>query len=133
MGLVHGLSLAVMAAALALLPLLPLNDFHLQILFTIGVNYLAAAGLNVLVGYAGQKSLGQAGLFAVGAYTAAIASVEWGIGPWLSLLLACGLGAGLSIMAEWALHRMRERGLVSQPQHASKRCRDRIKMGTRAV
>ncbi|PZO00093.1 MAG: ABC transporter ATP-binding protein [Hyphomicrobiales bacterium] len=93
MGLVHGLCLALLAAALALLPTLPLNDFHLQILFTIGVNYLAAAGLNVLVGYAGQKSLGHAGLFAVGAYTAAIASVEWGLSPWLSLLLACGLGA----------------------------------------
>ena len=93
MGLVHGLSLALLAAALALLPTLPLNDFHLQILFTIGVNYLAAAGLNVLVGYAGQKSLGHAGLFAVGAYTAAIASVEWGLSPWLSLLLACGFGA----------------------------------------
>lgn len=93
MGLVHGLSLALLAAALALLPALPLNDFHLQILFTIGVNYLAAAGLNVLVGYAGQKSLGHAGLFAVGAYTAAIASVEWGISPWASLLLACGFGA----------------------------------------
>lgn len=93
MGLVHGLSLALLAAALALLPALPLNDFHLQILFTIGVNHLAAAGLNVLVGYAGQKSLGHAGLFAVGAYTAAIASVEWGISPWASLLLACGFGA----------------------------------------
>ena len=32
------------------------------------VYYLCAAGMNVLVGYAGQKSLGQAGLFAAGAY-----------------------------------------------------------------
>lgn len=93
MALAHALGLAALIAALALLPVLSLNDFHLQILFTIGVNYLAASGLNVLVGYAGQKSLGHAGLFAVGAYTAAIASVEWGINPWLSLLLACGFGA----------------------------------------
>ena len=73
-------------AGLALVPFFGLNDFYLQILFTIGVNYLAAAGLNVLVGYAGQKSLGHAGLFAVGAYTAAIANIEWGLNPWLSLL-----------------------------------------------
>jgi len=91
--LAHGIGLAVLATALALVPLFGLNDFHLQILFTIGVNYLAAAGLNVLVGYAGQKSLGHAGLFAVGAYTAAIANIEWGLSPWLSLLLACGFGA----------------------------------------
>lgn len=89
----HALGLAALIGALALVPFYGLNDFHLQILFTIGINYLAAAGLNVLVGYAGQKSLGHAGLFAVGAYTAALANVEWGINPWLSLLLACGFGA----------------------------------------
>ena len=91
--LAHALGVAALAAALALVPLFGFNDFYLQILFTIGVNYLAAAGLNVLVGYAGQKSLGHAGLFAVGAYTAAIANIEWGLSPWLSLLLACGFGA----------------------------------------
>ena len=89
----HAIGVAALAAALALVPYLSLNDFYLQILFTIGVNYLAAAGLNVLVGYAGQKSLGHAGLFAVGAYTAAIANIEWGINPWLSLVLACVFGA----------------------------------------
>jgi branched-chain amino acid transport system permease protein len=96
--LAHGAGLAALAASLALVPLLPLNDFHLQILFTIGVNYLAAAGLNVLVGYAGQKSLGHAGLFAVGAYTAAIATIEWGLNPWLALLLACGFGAAFGLV-----------------------------------
>ncbi|RXT57594.1 ABC transporter ATP-binding protein [Bosea sp. Tri-44] len=91
--LAHAIGVAVLVAALALVPYLGFNDFYLQILFTIGVNYLAAAGLNVLVGYAGQKSLGHAGLFAVGAYMAAIANIEWGLSPWISLLLACGFGA----------------------------------------
>ncbi|WP_332697040.1 branched-chain amino acid ABC transporter ATP-binding protein/permease [Bosea sp. (in: a-proteobacteria)] len=91
--LAHAIGVAVLVAALALVPYLGFNDFYLQILFTIGVNYLAAAGLNVLVGYAGQKSLGHAGLFAVGAYIAAIANIEWGLSPWLSLVLACGFGA----------------------------------------
>lgn len=97
----HTLGLAAVLAALALVPFAPLNDFYLQILFTIGINYLAAAGLNVLVGYAGQKSLGHAGLFAVGAYTVALANVDYGMGPWLSLLLACGMGGlfGLIIAA----------------------------------
>ncbi len=97
----HNLGLGIFVAALALVPMLPLNDFHLQILFTIGVNYIAAAGLNVLVGYAGQKSLGHAGLFAVGAYTVAIANVDFGINPWFSLGLACILGGlfGLVIAA----------------------------------
>jgi len=85
--------LAAVLGGLAALPSLSLNDFYLQIIFTIGVNYLAAAGLNILVGYAGQKSLGHAGLFAVGAYSAAIANVSLGLGPWLSLVVACVMGA----------------------------------------
>jgi len=97
----HTLGLGAILAGLAAVPFLGINDFYLQILFTIGVNYIAAAGLNVLVGYAGQKSLGHAGLFAVGAYTAAIANVDFGIGPWLSLVIACVMGAlfGLVIAA----------------------------------
>jgi ABC-type branched-subunit amino acid transport system permease subunit len=50
------------------------NDYYLRIFFMMCVYYLCAAGMNVLVGYAGQKSLGQAGLFAAGAYTAALAT-----------------------------------------------------------
>lgn len=97
----HTIGVAGFLALLAAVPFLPINDFHLQILITIGVNYLAAAGLNVLVGFAGQKSLGHAGLFAVGAYTAALANVDFGINPWLCLLLACLAGAvfGLVIAA----------------------------------
>lgn len=97
----HTLGLAAILGALAALPFLGINDFYLQILFTIGVNYIAAAGLNVLVGYAGQKSLGHAGLFAVGAYTAAIASADFGIGAWPSIGLAAITGAvfGLVIAA----------------------------------
>lgn len=97
----HTLGLAAFLVVLALVPVLSFNDFYLQILFTIGVNYIAAAGLNVLVGYAGQKSLGHAGLFAVGAYTVAMANVDFGLNPWLSLGLACVMGAlfGLVIAA----------------------------------
>ena len=95
------LFVACVSAGLLVLPWLGLNDFYLNIIFTIGLNYLAASGLNILVGYTGQKSLGHAGLFAVGAYTAAIANVSFGIEPWFSLLLACltGAAAGFVIAA----------------------------------
>ena len=63
------------------------NDYYLRIFFMMCVYYLCAAGMNVLVGYAGQKSLGQAGLFAAGAYTAALATSAFDLGPWTALLL----------------------------------------------
>jgi len=64
------------------------NDYYLRIGFMMCIYYLCAAGMNVLVGYAGQKSLGQAGLFAAGAYAVALLTTRTEINPWLSLLVA---------------------------------------------
>ncbi len=64
------------------------NDYYLQMICVMGFNYLCAAGTNVLVGYAGQKSLGQAGVFAAGAYAAALVVTRTDLGPWIGLLVA---------------------------------------------
>jgi len=90
----HLLGVVAFAALVGLIPVVTDNGFYLKVLFLIGVNYLAAAGLNVLVGYAGQKSLGHAGLFAVGAYTAALFTAKLGWNPWLAFV-AAGVMAGL--------------------------------------
>lgn len=82
----HTLAFAVAVVAAVLLPLATSNDFHLKILFTAGVYYVAAAGLNVLVGWSGQKSLGHAGLFAAGAYAAALLTAQAGWNAWLALV-----------------------------------------------
>ena len=81
---------AVVAVALALCGVAGAigNDYYLRIGFSMCVYYLCAAGMNVLVGYAGQKSLGQAGLFAAGAYTVALVTSRTALDPWLALVLA---------------------------------------------
>jgi branched-chain amino acid transport system permease protein len=68
------------------------NDYYLRIAFMMCVYYLCGVGMNVLVGYAGQKSLGQAGLFAAGAYSVALLTTKTDIDPWLAL----GLGGLIS-------------------------------------
>lgn len=75
-----------------------LNDFYLLILFNIGVYYIAASGFNILVGQAGQKSLGHAGLFGVGAYTVALLTVNYQVNPWLALLCAAGVSAFFGVL-----------------------------------
>ncbi|WP_295850553.1 branched-chain amino acid ABC transporter ATP-binding protein/permease [uncultured Xylophilus sp.] len=90
----HLVGVAAAVALVAALPLVTDNGFYLKIAFLIAVNYLAAAGLNVLVGYTGQKSLGHAGLFAVGAYTVALLTARAGWNPWLAFV-AAGAMAGL--------------------------------------
>ena len=90
----HLLGLAVAVAAIILLPLATANGFYLKVMFLVGVNYLAAIGMNVLVGWTGQKSLGHAGLFAVGAYTVALLTTRAGWNPWLAFA-ASGVVAGV--------------------------------------
>jgi len=84
----HALVVAAVAGALIAATALFNNDYYLRIVFMMGVYYLCAAGMNILVGYAGQKSLGQAGLFAAGAYAVALLTTRTEFNPWLALVLA---------------------------------------------
>lgn len=84
------------------------NDYYLRIFFMMCIYYLCAVGMNVLVGYAGQKSLGQAGLFAAGAYAAAIFTSRWDFDPWLSLVLAAFVAAACGVLI--ALPSLRVKG-----------------------
>jgi branched-chain amino acid transport system permease protein len=86
-GLKHFLLVAVVVAALATIAGGVANDYYLRIAFMMCVYYLCGSGMNILVGYAGQKSLGQAGLFAAGAYAVALLTIKTQIDPWLALAL----------------------------------------------
>src|SRR5512139_2997393 len=63
------------------------NPYYLQLLTFIGIYTLLTLGLNMLMGYAGQISLGHAAFFGLGAYTSAILSGHWQCSPWLVLPL----------------------------------------------
>jgi branched-chain amino acid transport system permease protein len=63
------------------------------ILNLIGMSIIAVIGLNILLGYTGQISLGQAAFMCVGSYTAAV-MVKYGISFWIALPIS-GLTAGL--------------------------------------
>jgi branched-chain amino acid transport system permease protein len=90
----HLLGLAFVVAVIILLPFSTDNGFYLKVMFLVGVNYLAGSGLNVLVGITGQKSLGHAGLFAVGAYAVALLTTRAGWNPWVAFA-ASGVISGI--------------------------------------
>ena len=95
------LHLALAIIALAALLILPatLKNYGVHLFTTWLVFIIAVMGLNLTVGYAGQKSLGHAAFFGIGAYTVAIA-LHAGISFWVALpmgALICfvvGLGLG---------------------------------------
>jgi branched-chain amino acid transport system permease protein len=102
------LTWSVIAALAAGVPLFVTNEFYLKVVFTASMYYLAAAGMNVLVGWSGQKSLGHAGLFAAGAYTAALLTTRLGLDPWLALAASTLVAALFGIVI--ALPALRVKG-----------------------
>jgi len=56
-----------------------INPYALFVLYNIGINIILAVSLNLINGYTGQFSLGHAGFMAVGAYTAAVITNQFGV------------------------------------------------------
>lgn len=83
-------AIAATAVVTALLPLF-LDRAQLTVYILIGLYGIVATGISLLMGYAGQVSLGQMAFFAVGAYTAAVISkhdLPLQLGPLLGLVSA---------------------------------------------
>lgn len=89
---------AIVSVAVALLLLtLPYwiaNNYYLYIINLMGINSLIIIGLNLLSGYTGQVSMGQAGFYAIGAYVTGLLMINVGVSFWLAAL-AGGIAAGI--------------------------------------
>ena len=70
----------VVIAVILLLPLL-LPNALLTIYIFIGLSTMVVSGLSLLMGFAGQVSLGQAAFYAIGAYTAALLTRDLNVPP----------------------------------------------------
>ncbi len=69
------------------------GSYALSIATFAGINSLIAIGLCILMGYAGQVSLGQAGFYGIGAYVSAILSINFGLPVVLSFFMAAAASA----------------------------------------
>lgn len=94
---------AVGLVALAVFPVLSGNPYYIHLVETIMIYAILLFGLDIVVGYTGQVSLGHAGLFGVGAYTAGVLFIKLGM-PFfvtapLAILVTAGFGAVLALPA----------------------------------
>lgn len=78
---------------IGLLPLFTESNYTLTVGIFSGINSLVAIGLCILMGYAGQVSLGQAGFYGIGAYVSSILSVHYGFPVILGTLSAMVVSA----------------------------------------
>jgi branched-chain amino acid transport system permease protein len=83
---------------LALLPLVLTNRYYLNVMIFIGIHTLLVVGLNLLMGYAGQISLGHAAFFGLGAYTSGILTATYHMSPWPAMVAAVALTALVALV-----------------------------------
>lgn len=81
----RGHALLVFVVLVAALPALKPNHYVLNILGFAGIHVLLCTGLNLLMGYAGQISLGHAAFWGLGAYLSGVLTAKFGWSPPLAL------------------------------------------------
>src|SRR3989304_1842740 len=103
--------IAVAAVAVLVFGAIPLlaSGYWFSLLNMIGIACLGALGLNILVGYTGQVSIGHAAFMSVGAYTAAVLTTRFAV-PWPLAMLAGGAMAAL-VGTVFGLPSLRIKGL----------------------
>ena len=99
----HLLLSVVAVACLAAVPLGVTNTYYLHLIETIMIYAILLFGLDIVVGYTGQVSLGHAGLFGIGSYVAGVLFFHLQLPIWLTLpaaiLIAAAFGAVLALPA----------------------------------
>ena len=93
-GAAPGIALLTVATLIAV-PWIEADRFVLHILSLIAIASIVAMGLQVLLGYSGQLSIGQAAFYGIGAYTSALLTVGLGV-PFPLALLGAGFAAAVA-------------------------------------
>ncbi len=96
-----------LAIIIIVLPLLFPSAYYYRVAALVFIFAIAALGLNLLMGFAGQVSLGHAGFMGVGAYAVAIGPAQLGIAPVLSFALGAALSGLIAFVVGRPILRLR--------------------------
>ncbi len=73
-------------------------EYLLHILVITGIYIILTMSLNLVVGYTGLPALGHAAFSCVGAYTSSLLALNFGLSPWLGLLIGACVAALLGVV-----------------------------------
>jgi branched-chain amino acid transport system permease protein len=96
-----------LVAIILVLPLLFPSAYYYRVAALVFIFAIAALGLNLLMGFAGQVSLGHAGFMGVGAYAVAIGPSQLGIAPLFAFVFGAVLSALLAFVVGRPILRLR--------------------------
>ncbi len=92
------LKLLILSLLILIVALVVHNDYLFNVFTMAGLQALVVLGLSLLMGYAGQVSLGHAAFYGLGAYTSGILSAKYGLEPLGGLLAAQVLTLGVAFL-----------------------------------
>jgi branched-chain amino acid transport system permease protein len=84
----ENLFLIVLALLIIFIPILVKNKYYFTVMNVVGLNTIVVVGLNLLIGFAGQISLGHAAFYGMGAYLSAILTTTYHFPPWPTMAIA---------------------------------------------
>jgi branched-chain amino acid transport system permease protein len=90
-----------------LLPLLVKQDYYIHLLILVLIWVIIGSCWNLIAGYTGQVSFGQAAFFGVGAYTAGILHSKLELSPWLGMVLGGWTAILLALLIGYLCFRLR--------------------------
>ena len=105
-------TLVVLIIAIGALPLFITSTYHLSVMAFIGIHTMLAVGLCLLMGYAGQVSLGHAAFFGIGAYASGILTTEFQVNPWLAMLAAAVFAGAVAYVIGVPMFRLKGNNLA---------------------
>lgn len=100
------LGVLLFALGVLIFPLIITQSFYLTQATFAGIYAIIAIGLGLLMGYAGQISLGQAAFYGIGAYTTSVLTTSLGWSPWVSLPIALILPGLLAFIMGYTMSRL---------------------------
>ena len=103
-----GVSLFLLFVALLIVfPLFFRNPFPRHLLIMIMMYAVMSIGWNIIGGYAGQVSFGNAVFFGAGAYTSAVLLTKLGLSPWIGMAGGCVASVALAVIVGYPCFRLK--------------------------
>jgi branched-chain amino acid transport system permease protein len=97
----------IFAIILLAVPLLLKGGYLLNVLMFVGIHTILAIGLNLLLGFAGQISLGNAAFFGLGAYISGILTATYSVNPWLAMIIAASVVGVMAFLIGFPILKLR--------------------------
>jgi branched-chain amino acid transport system permease protein len=96
-----------LALILAFLALVVKDKFFLHVLIMMMFYAAASSAWNIIGGFGGQLSLGHAAFYGIGAYTSTLLFIDFGVSPWVGMLIGAAISVVVAAVIGYPSFRLR--------------------------